>query len=84
MVNSAGDIVESWTQWDTLFERPHAVYINPYDPAKNVWVVDDYKGVIFKFSHDGKQLLQTIGTPDKTGADDDAFQPSYVPHLAAR
>ena len=38
IVNSAGDIVESWTQWDTLFERPHAVYINPYDPANGVSV----------------------------------------------
>ena len=82
VVNSAGDIVESWTQWDSFFERPHAVYINPYDPAKNVWVVDDYKGVIFKFSNDGKQLLQTIGTPDKTGADETHFnRPTFLTWL---
>ena len=49
-----------------------------------MWVVDDYKEAIFKFSHDGKQLLQTIGTPNQAGADDDAFQSAHVPHLAAR
>jgi peptidylamidoglycolate lyase len=82
VVNSAGDIVESWTQWDSLLERPHAVYINPYDSTKSVWVVDDYKGVIFRFSHDGKQLLQTIGTPDKTGADETHFnRPTFLTWL---
>ena len=82
VVNSAGDIVESWTQWDSLLERPHAVYINPYDPSKSVWVVDDYKGVIFRFSNDGKKLLQTIGTPDKTGADETHFnRPTFLTWL---
>jgi peptidylamidoglycolate lyase len=82
VVNASGDIVEQWTQWDSLLERPHAVYINPYDSAKSVWVVDDYKGVIFRFSHDGKQLLQTIGTPDKTGADESHFnRPTFLTWL---
>ena len=39
------------------------VAINPYDPEKHVWVVDDHMHAIYKFSHDGKQLVQTIGTP---------------------
>lgn len=25
--NAAGDIVEQWTQWDSLFKRPHSVYV---------------------------------------------------------
>jgi hypothetical protein len=62
VVNASGKVSEDWTKWDNFFERPHAVYINPYDPDKSVWVVDDYKEAVFKFSHDGKQLLQTIGT----------------------
>jgi hypothetical protein len=40
--NAAGDIVESWTQWDKMMRRPHAVYINPWDPQKHVWMVDDH------------------------------------------
>ena len=32
--NAAGDIVESWTQWDKMMRRPHAVYVNPWDPAE--------------------------------------------------
>ena len=63
VVNAEGKITEDWTKWDNFFERPHAVYINPYDPEKSVWVVDDFKEAIFKFSHDGKKLLQTLGTP---------------------
>ncbi len=82
VVNAAGDITEQWTQWDSFFERPHAVYINPYDPDKDVWVVDDYKEAIFKFSHDGKKLLQTIGTPDKSGADATHFnRPTFLTWL---
>jgi hypothetical protein len=82
VVNAAGDITETWTQWDNFFERPHAIYINPYDPDKNVWVVDDYKEAIFKFSHDGKKLLQTIGTPDKSGADATHFsRPTFLTWL---
>jgi len=70
VVDATGNIVEAWTQWDKLFKHPHAVFISPYDPEKNVWVVDDYRQAIFKFSNDGKKLLQTIGTPNEQGDDD--------------
>ena len=79
VVNSNGDIIESWTQWDSMFKHPHAVFVNPYDPQKNVWVVDDGKQAIFKFTHDGKELLQTIGTPGVEGSDDTHFgRPTYL------
>src|SRR6202795_2727404 len=82
VVDASGKISEDWTKWDAFFERPHAVYINPYDPEKNVWVVDDYKEAVFKFSHDGKQLLQTIGTIDQSGADDKHFnRPTFLTWL---
>lgn len=82
VVNSDGDIVEAWTQWDSLFKHPHAVFINPYDPEKNVWVVDDGKQVVFKFTHDGKELVQTIGTPNVAGQDDKHFgRPTYLAWL---
>jgi hypothetical protein len=79
VVNANGDIIEQWTQWDKLFKRPHSVYINPYDPEKHVWVVDDHNHAIFKFSHDGKQLVQTIGTPGQSGADATHFnRPTFL------
>ena len=82
VVDATGNITEQWTQWDSFFKRPHAVYISPYDPEKNVWVVDDYKQGIFKLSNDGKKLLQTIGTPDQAGADETHFnRPTFLTWL---
>lgn len=70
VVNADGKIIEAWTQWDKLFKHPHAVFINPYDPDKDVWVVDDERQAVFKFSNDGEKLLQTLGTPNVPGNDD--------------
>jgi hypothetical protein len=79
VLNSEGDIVENWSQWDKMLIRPHAVYISPYDPDKNVWVVDDAGQDIYKFTHDGKKLLQTIGTPGVVGADGTHFnRPTFM------
>jgi len=82
VVDSNGNIVERWTQWDKILKRPHFVAINPYDPDKYVWIVDDHSQVIYKFSHDGKQLVQTIGTRDVAGADGTHFnRPTYIAWL---
>ncbi len=53
VINRNGDVVETWKQWDKMLRRPHSVYISPYDPEKSVYVVDDYRHAIFKFSNDG-------------------------------
>tara|TARA_B110000483_G_scaffold217811_1_gene270582 strand:+ start:19293 stop:20555 length:1263 start_codon:yes stop_codon:yes gene_type:complete len=82
VVNEEGTIIEEWTQWDDLFRRPHFVTINPYDPEKHVWVVDDYRHAIFKFTNDGSELVQTIGTPDVSGDDGDHFyRPTFMAFL---
>jgi peptidylamidoglycolate lyase len=82
VVNANGDIIEDWTQWDKMLRRPHAIYISPYDPQKNVWLVDDYRHAIFKFSNDGKKLLQTIGEPNVPGTDDKHFyRPTFMAWL---
>jgi DNA-binding beta-propeller fold protein YncE len=82
VVDAEGNIIEEWTQWDSMFKRPHAVYINPYDPDKHVWVVDDHNHAIFKFSNDGQTLVQTIGTPDEAGADATHFnRPTFLAWL---
>src|SRR5262249_53071357 len=80
--NRAGDIIEAWTQWDSLLQRPHWVGINPYDPEKKVWIIDDQKNVIHIFSHDGKQLLKTMGELGKAGKDKTHFdRPTKVDWL---
>jgi hypothetical protein len=82
VVDGQGNIVETWTQWDKIFKRPHFVTINPYDPEKHIWVVDDHMHAIYKFSHDGKELVQTIGTPTVKGADGTHFnRPTYLAWL---
>jgi hypothetical protein len=82
VVNATGDITEQWTQWDSLFKRPHAVYINPYDPEKHVWVVDDHNMCLFEFTNDGKQLVKTIGTKGVKGEDPSHFnRPTFLTWL---
>jgi hypothetical protein len=79
VVDANGNIIEQWTQWDKIFKRPHFVAINPYDPEKHVWVVDDHMHAIYKFSHDGKTLVQTLGTPTVKGADGTHFnRPTFL------
>jgi hypothetical protein len=82
VADANGNIIERWTQWDNILKRPHFVAINPYDPEKHVWILDDHMHAIYKFSHDGKQLLQTIGTPTVKGADGTHFnRPTFLAWL---
>src|SRR5205823_5960417 len=76
IVDGAGKLVESWTQWDHLFEGgrgPHKVKISPYDPERHVWVIDDMRQQIFKFTHDGKRLVMTLGEAGVAGDDEKHF-----------
>ena len=71
-----GKLLESWTQYDHLFAEtkgskgPHTVKISPYDPERNVWIIDDTGHRLLKFTNDGKQLLMTIGEPGVPGNDE--------------
>jgi NHL repeat-containing protein len=79
VADAQGNIVERWTQWDKLFKLPHFITINPYDPEKHVWVIDDHAHALYKFTNDGKQLVQTIGTPGVKGADGTHFnRPTFM------
>ena len=67
-VDRDGNITENWAQWDSLFNRPHQIYINPYDPERAVWV-DERGGngvheSILKFSNDGSELLLRMEDPN--------------------
>src|SRR6202047_3257611 len=82
VVDAKGNIIEQWAQWDKIFKRPHFVTINPYDPEKHIWVVDDHMHAIYKFTHDGEKIVQTIGTPTVKGADGTHFnRPTFLAWL---
>jgi len=82
IVDGEGNYIDSWTQWDSLFRRPHAIFISPFDPEKHVWVVDDQRHAIFKFTNDGSELVQTIGTPNEPGDDPTHFnRPTFLAWL---
>ena len=79
VIDAQGNHIEDWTQYDKMFRRPHSVFESPYDPQKDVWIVDDYRHAIFRFSNDGKRLLQTIGTPNVPGGDATHFyRPTFM------
>jgi sugar lactone lactonase YvrE len=79
VADADGNITERWTQWDKILRRPHSAFISPYDPQKNVWIVDDYRQAIFKFTNDGKTLLQTLGVPNVHASDDKHFyRPTFM------
>jgi peptidylamidoglycolate lyase len=69
--NREGELIEDWTQWDYLLRRPHFITISPFDPEKHVWIVDDYRHAIFKFTNDGSELVQTLGIPNEFGDNND-------------
>ena len=73
VLNRDGEFVDSWTQWDHLFVRPHKVAVNPYDPDRHVWIVDDWASQIFKFTNDGSELVMTLGEREVTGDDETHF-----------
>src|SRR5437660_111079 len=76
VVDSNGKLVESWTQHDHLFaggRGPHKIKISPYDPERHVWVVDDNRQQIFKFTNDGAKLVMTLGEAGVAGDDEKHF-----------
>jgi len=76
VLDSNGRILETWSQWDKLFQGtngPHKVRISPYDPERRVWVVAETKHVVYVFSNDGSRLLQTIGEEGVTANDETHF-----------
>jgi len=82
VVDANGNITEDWTKWDSLFRRPHSVTINPYDPEKHIWIVEDRNHVVYKFTHDGKQLVQTLGIKGTSGNDSTHFnRPTFLAWL---
>ena len=72
VANGNGEITDVWSQWDSIIERPHSVYISPYDPERSVWIVDVAEMAVFKFSNDGERLLMRIGDRPHQGSTEQA------------
>ena len=47
--------------------------INPFDPERHVWIVDDGGQQIFEFTNDGKDLVMSLGEPGVAGNDEKHF-----------
>lgn len=76
VVDSEGRVLETWTQWDHLFEGtngPHKIRISPYDPERRVWVVNERRSQIHVFSNDGSELLMELGEAFVEAEDDAHF-----------
>jgi peptidylamidoglycolate lyase len=69
----SGRLVESWDQHNQRFVRPHRVRINPEDPEKHVWLIDDGAQQIMKFTNDGSRLVMSLGEFRVTGTDPGHF-----------
>jgi hypothetical protein len=79
VVDANGNVVENWTKWDSMLKRPHFVTMNPYDPDRHIWIVDDQGHAVYEFTHDGKQLVKTLGTPNQPGNDEKHFnRPTFI------
>ena len=71
VVDGDGNLIDAWTQWDEMFEGgtgPHKIKINPFDPDRKVWVVDETNHQVHAFSNDGSELVMSLGAG---GAGDD-------------
>jgi len=78
VLNSEGEVQEVWTHWDHLWAGtdgpgPHRLRVSPYDPQRKIWVVEETGHVIYIFSHDGKQLLKTLGEKNVSASDNSHF-----------
>jgi sugar lactone lactonase YvrE len=76
VLDASGRIVETWSQWDYLFEGtngPHKIRISPFDPERRIWVVGETKSQIYVLSNDGRQLLMTLGEANVIADDETHF-----------
>ncbi len=74
VLDSRGNLLRSWGKG--MFKIPHGIRI---DPDGNVWTIDAHTSMVYKFTPEGKKLLEINvgGVPDPSqefcGATDIAF-----------
>jgi len=72
VVDRNGNEIENWSQWDTMLVAPHSIAISPYDPERHIWIQDNTRQQVWKFTNDG-QLVQTWGEANVIGDDENHF-----------
>ena len=75
-VDADGQLLSVWDHLDYLCERadgpgPERIRVNPYDPERKLWVVNQTHHEIHVLSNDGSQLIATYGERGVPG--DDAY-----------
>src|SRR3712207_1667860 len=64
--DQAGNLIDAWGDWELL---PRTVHSCCVDADDNIWITANGDGMIQKYTHDGKLLLQ-IGTKGVFDTDD--------------
>jgi hypothetical protein len=77
VVDGNGNLLENWSQWDDTLNRPHQVYISPYDAERHIWVVERGRGrgvsmQVLKFTNDGQELVMRLADDDDPATLDEA------------
>jgi DNA-binding beta-propeller fold protein YncE len=79
ILNRQGEMIDEWPHLDKMFSQlpcgrgPHQIKISPYDKEKHVWIIDDQLHMIYRFTHDGKQLVHSKGELGKRGRGPNTF-----------
>ena len=73
-VNAEGEIIKVWNHLDYLCEGadgpgPERIRVNPYDPDRKLWVVNQTHHEIHVISNDGSELHATYGERGVSGND---------------
>ena len=94
-VDREGKTIVEWLQHDkylappqgsrpgSVSRGPHKILMNPYDPQKHLWIVDDDMHEINVFTNDGK-LVKTMGVRGVPGRGPEPLQPRDRHRVAAR
>ncbi len=65
-VNGDGEPTEIWTHLDYLCENsdgpgPHRLRVNPYDPERKIWLINETFHQIYVLTNDGSEVVATYG-----------------------
>jgi DNA-binding beta-propeller fold protein YncE len=79
--NPAGDVVNAWGDPAKLDPRLHSCFV---DHDNNIWIASSPSGMVQKYSHDGRTLLQQIGTKGALDSSDGTAKGTPLNSNAAR
>lgn len=74
-VNGDGEPTEIWNHLDYLCEGsegpgPHRLRVNPYDPERKIWLVNETFHQIYVITNDGSEVVATYGEKLVPGEDE--------------